>query len=134
MLGPLFIVKHLPHVLIMVFIVHVLKPLLLNLDGSLLLFRFHLSWVEELLGHTILVLGHQPNGNMVLDVPLIDPLEKELLEAGIVLKHNFSKHFLQALVHLDHVVEIDTCSKFLLLMLGGGAEFPVLGCLQMEFN
>ena len=37
-------------------------------------------------------------------------------------------------MHLDHVVEIDTCSEFLVHVLLSGPKLPVLGCLQVKLN
>ena len=134
MLSPLLIVKHVFHVSIMIFIIHELKSLLLDLDCSLLLSSLDLSRVQEFFGIFDSLFWQQADGNHVLVKPCVYSFQVLLLELRFICQNNLTQHFLQTLMHLNHVSEIDTSSEFLFNMFLSWSKLPILGCLEMKLN
>jgi len=84
MLRSFIIIEHITHILIVLVVIHKLKPFLLSDDGLLLLLGSHLSRIKKIVFLRGLLLGKEANGGKLFQKPLIRSLQIKFLILFII--------------------------------------------------
>lgn len=134
MLCSLLIQEHFSLILLVLDVIHQYEPLCLFSLLEFVLLSLDLAGVEKVCFLRVLSCIYETYSCLLLDEPLIRPLEAVLLVLLVVRADDLYEHPLQAEEESLHIAEVNSKSELDLKLRGGWPMLPEALCLDEELD